>query len=196
MYDNQHRDHQRAVFGIFASRGEAEQANSRLRDEGFLASDISLLIPDADGQLKTGIEKASKAPEGAAAGAGAGMALGGVFGWIVGAGALAIPGLGVFVAAGPILGMLAGVGAGAAVGAAAGGLIGLGLPEFEAKRYAEQLREGKILMSVHTSDSEQVERAEVVLKACGATDVTTTGESAVPSPERVARTTPNEYREI
>jgi hypothetical protein len=166
-----------AVFGIYANQDRLEAAIERLREDGFRSTDISVLFPENIGTKDLGAIKATKAPEGASTGAGTGAVLGGVLGWLAGIGALAIPGLGPFIAAGPIVAALAGVGAGGALGGIAGGLIGLGMPEYEAKRYEGRIKEGGILLSVHADDSDWVKRAEAVMKETGATDISSTGET-------------------
>jgi uncharacterized membrane protein len=150
-----------------------------LRDEGFLPSDISVLYPDTTGVRDLAVEKHSKAPEGTATGAGTGALVGGALGWLAGIGAIVIPGVGPFIAAGPIMAALAGVAVGASTGGVLGGLIGLGIPEMEAKQYEGKLREGNVLLSVHTEDRDQAKRAEEVLKATGAKDVSTVAEEKI-----------------
>jgi hypothetical protein len=167
-----------AVFGIHRDRQHAEQAVDALRSAGFRNSDISALLPDNVGTKDFTHEKSTKAPEGATTGATSGAALGGTLGWLAGVGALAIPGLGPFIAAGPIMGALAGAGAGGAVGGLIGALVGMGIPEYEAKRYEGRVREGGILLSVHCDSSEWVKRAKEILKNTGAQDVSSTGEAA------------------
>src|ERR1017187_3455951 len=147
---------------------------------GFPASDISVLLPESLGGLKDmGTEKATKAPEGATVGVTAGGVIGGTLGLLAGVGLLAIPGLGPFIAAGPIMAGLAGLGVGGAVGGVTGALIGVGIPEFEAKRYEGRLQKGGILLSVHCDTAGEITRAKEVLKASGAEDVSSTGESSV-----------------
>jgi hypothetical protein len=147
---------------------------------GFPASDISVLTPETLGGAKyMGTEKATKAPEGTAAGVTAGGVIGGTLGVLAGVGLLAIPGLGPFIAAGPIMAGLAGLGVGGAVGGVTGALIGMGIPEFEAKRYEGRLQKGGILLSVHCDTAEEIKRAKEVLKVTGAEDVSSTGESSV-----------------
>lgn len=167
-----------SVFGIFKTTAAAADAVGRLREAGYRNTDISVLVPENMGNKDLGHEKASKAPEGAAAGGAGGAVLGGVLGWLAGIGALAIPGLGPFIAAGPIMGALAGAGGGGVVGGLVGGLAGFGMPEYEAKRYEGRVRQGGVLMSVHCDDSEWVSRAENILKECGAEDVSSTGEAS------------------
>src|SRR6202049_170982 len=177
------------VFGIYASRLAVENATGSLITAGFPASDISVLMPETLGGGKyMGTEKATKAPEGTAAGATAGGVIGGSLGVLAGVGLLAIPGLGPFVAAGPIMAGLAGLGVGGVVGGFTGALIGMGIPEFEAKRYEGRLQKGGILLSVHCDTSEEIKRAKDVLKATGAEDVTSTGEASVDRDAKAART--------
>src|ERR1700757_459004 len=168
------------VFGIYSTRVAVENATNTLIRAGFPAADISVLLPESLGGPKDmGTEKATKAPEGAAAGVTTGGAIGGTLGVLAGVGLLAIPGLGPFIAAGPIMAGLAGLGVGGAVGGITGALIGMGIPEFEAKRYEGRLQKGGILLSVHCDTSEEINRAKEVLKATGAEDVSSTGESSV-----------------
>lgn len=167
-----------AVFGIYPTLVSADNATDTLIRSGFLASDISALIPDNLGSRQIGTEKATKAPEGAAAGAGSGAVLGGALGLLAGIGALAIPGVGPLIAAGPIMAALAGVGVGGAVGGFAGALIGLGIPEYEAKRYQGRMEKGGVLLSVHCDTSEEIKRAKDLMKNTGAEDISSTGESS------------------
>jgi hypothetical protein len=167
-----------AVFGIYRDRANAEEALDALRASGFRNSDVSALLPDNVGTKDFAHEKSTKAPEGTATGAATGGILGGALGWLAGIGALAIPGVGPLIAAGPIVGALAGVGAGGAVGGLIGALVGMGIPEYEAKRYEGRVREGGILLSVHCDDSQWVRRAKDVLKNTGADDVSSTGEAS------------------
>ena len=169
----------KAVFGIVTTYAQAEAIVDSLKIAGFSNNDISVLLPDKDGTRDFAHEKNTKAPEGAAAGAGTGGVVGGVLGWLVGIGSLAIPGVGPFVAAGPIMAALSGAAVGSAVGGLTGALVGLGIPEFEAKRYEGKLREGNILISVHSEDSKQTDRAEQILKAGKAQDISSARESAV-----------------
>jgi hypothetical protein len=168
------------VFGIYGTRVAVENAADSLVRSGFLTSDISVLLPESLGGPKDmGTEKATKAPEGTAAGVAAGGVIGGTLGLLAGVGLLAIPGLGPFIAAGPIMAGLAGLGVGGAVGGVTGALIGMGIPEFEAKRYEGRLQKGGILLSVHCDTTEEINRAKEVLKVTGAEDVSFTGESSV-----------------
>jgi hypothetical protein len=168
------------VFGIYSTRVAAENAADSLIEAGFRVSDISVLLPESlGGPRDMGTEKTTKAPEGAAAGVTTGGVIGGTLGLLAGIGLLAIPGLGPFIAAGPIMAGLAGLGVGGAVGGVTGALIGLGIPEFEAKRYEGRLQKGGILLSVHCDTAGEITRAKEVLKASGAEDVSSTGESSV-----------------
>jgi len=168
-----------SVICIATSRLQAEEIVGGLRTEGFSSNDISALFPDKDTTRDFAHEKHTKAPEGATAGAGAGGVLGGVLGWLVGVGALAIPGVGPLIAAGPIVAALSAAAVGAAVGGIAGALIGMGMPEYVAKRYEGKVKAGNILISVHTEDSNEVAQVKKVFEAAGAEDIATSGESAV-----------------
>jgi hypothetical protein len=168
------------VFGIFSTRATVENATDLLVKAGFPVSDISVLLPESLGGPKDmGTENATKAPEGSVAGMTAGSVIGGTLGVLAGVGLLAIPGLGPFLAAGPIVAGLAGIGAGGWVGGATGALIGMGIPEFEAKRYEGRLQKGGILLSLHSDTAEEIKRAKEVLKLAGGEDVSSTGESSV-----------------
>ena len=159
------------------------QANSivgNLQNAGFSSSDISVLFPDRQGSKDFAHEHNTKAPEGAVAGVGAGGVLGGTIGLLAGIGALAIPGLGPFIAAGPLLAALSGAAAGATVGGIAGALIGLGIPEIEAKRYEGKIKSGNILISLHTAKSDEQKRAEELFKTAHADDICSSSESSVP----------------
>lgn len=177
------------VFGIYLTRVAAENAADSLIRAGFSPTDISVLLPESLGGPKDmGTEKATKAPEGTAAGVTTGGVIGGTLGVLVGVGLLAIPGLGPFIAAGPIVAGLAGLGVGGAVGGFTGALIGMGIPEFEAKRYEGRLQKGGILLSVHCDTSDEIKRAKEVLKATNAEDVSSTGEAAVDNKQASAGT--------
>jgi hypothetical protein len=169
----------KSVLCIASSENQASMIVDRLNNDGFSNNDISVLFPDKAGTRDFAVEKGTKAPEGAAAGAGTGAALGGALGWLAGIGALAIPGVGPFVAAGPIAAALSGAAVGGAVGGIAGALIGMGIPEYEAKRYEGKIREGNILISVHTDDHEETKLAKHIFKDAGASDISTTGEANV-----------------
>jgi hypothetical protein len=170
-----------AVFGIVPSLTQAEQVVDALVAAGFRSNDVSVLAPDQRSTKELATEKNTKAPEGTTTGATAGGAIGGTLGLLAGIGALAIPGLGPFIAAGPIMGALAGMGAGAATGGLIGALVGMGIPEYEAKRYEGRVKDGGVLISVHCDDSEWVSRAKDVLTRKGAQDVSSAGEKAVSS---------------
>jgi hypothetical protein len=172
-------DKKKAVFGIYPSQTSAEQAAESLVKAGFQSSDISVLLPENLGSKSIGTEKATKAPEGAATGAGSGAVLGGTLGLLAGIGALAIPGVGPLIAAGPIMAALAGMGIGGAVGGVTGALVGMGIPEYEAKRYEGRLQKGAILLSVHCDTSEEIKRAKELMESTGAEDISSTGESSV-----------------
>jgi hypothetical protein len=168
------------VFGIYSTRTAVENATDSLVKAGFPSSDISVLLPESLGGPKDmGTEKATKAPEGTATGVATGGVIGGTLGLLAGIGLLAIPGLGPFIAAGPIMAGLAGLGVGGAVGGITGALIGMGIPEFEAKRYEGRLQKGGILLSVHCDTSDEIKRAKEVLKSTNAEDVSSTGEASV-----------------
>ncbi len=166
-----------AVLGIYKSRPEVEKAVDSLKADGFSAADISVLMSDSAGAHDFAHTKGTKAPEGAATGAGTGAVIGGTLGLLVGIGALAIPGVGPFIAAGPIMAAMAGAGVGGAVGGITGALIGLGIPEYEAKRYEGFVKNGGILLSVHADSSEEVLRAKKCLERSGAEDISSTGET-------------------
>jgi hypothetical protein len=173
-----------AVFGIYPSRLDAENAVDTLRQENFRNTDVSVLLPANDAIKSFGHEKNTKAPEGAAAGAATGAVAGGALGWLAGIGALAIPGVGPFAAAGPLLGALAGAGALGTAGGIMGSLVGMGIPEYEAKRYEGRIRNGGVLLSVHCDDSHWKERAEDVLERTGAEDISSAGETRVDTAEK------------
>jgi hypothetical protein len=168
-----------AVFGIYDSSAHAETAVDILVRAGFPNGDISVLMPDAQSSKEFAHEKNTKAPEGATTGAASGGALGGTLGLLAGLGALAIPGVGPLIAAGPIVGALAGLGVGGAVGGLVGALIGMGIPEYEAKRYEGRVKNGGVLLSVHSDTSEEISRAKDILKQTGAQDIASSGEKAV-----------------
>jgi len=166
------------VFGLYSNRSGAEHGVDTLKEAGFRNTDISVLFPQNVGSKDFGHEKGSKAPEGAAAGAGTGAVVGGTLGWLVGIGALAIPGVGPFIAAGPIMAALAGMGVGGAVGGLTGSLIGMGMPEYVAKRYEGRVKEGGILLSVHSDNSDWTKRAKEILERTGAQDISSTSEAS------------------
>jgi uncharacterized membrane protein len=174
----------KAVFCLSDTESQAEEIVDDLKAEGFSNDDISVLFPDKSGTRDFAHEQHTKAPEGAATGAGTGGLLGGGLGWLVGIGAIAIPGLGPFIAAGPIMAALAGAGLGAAVGGLSGALIGMGIPEYEAKRYEGKIKEGNILISVHSENSEETKRAKDIFERAGAHDISYTEEEGVPNKQR------------
>ena len=168
----------KAVFGIAKGEAQAIKITEDLKAAGFSNNDVSVLFPDKSGTRDFAHDLKSKAPEGAAAGAGTGAILGGGLGWLAGIGALAVPGVGAFIAAGPIMAALAGAAAGGAVGGITGGLIGMGMPEYEAKRYEGKVKDGNILMSVHTEDGTRRARAKEIFQSDGAEDISYTGEAS------------------
>lgn len=186
----------KSVFCLARDEGEACRIIEDLRTAGFSGNDISVLLPDKGGTKDFAVEKGTKAPEGAVTGAGTGGVLGGALGFLVGAGALAIPGLGPFLAAGPIMAALSGAAVGAAAGGLVGAMVGMGIPEYEAKRYAGKLKEGRILMSVHAEDGEQTRQAKQIFERHDAEDIATASEESVKDSERPAnreRTTERDY---
>jgi uncharacterized membrane protein len=170
----------KSVFGIATSHGQAERIVERLQAQGFALSEISALMPDTGGTRDVGHVKATKAPEGATTGAATGGVAGGVIGLLAGIGALAIPGVGPLIAAGPIMAALSGAAVGATTGGIVGGLIGLGIPEIEAKRYEEKLKKGNYLIAVHTHETKDISRAKEIFKDAGAEDISTISEASVP----------------
>src|SRR3954463_11096190 len=169
-----------SMFGIVKTHAQAEQIVQGLQRAGFPSSEISVLLPDTEGKHDIGHVKATKAPEGATTGAATGGVTGGVLGLLAGIGALAIPGVGPFIAAGPIMAALSGAAIGATTGGVVGGLIGMGIPEFEAKRYEEKLKSGNYLIAVHAHDDKEEDRAKEIFKTAGADDVTTSSMSSAP----------------
>ena len=175
-----------AVFGIYKGITQAEQAVDRIAASGFSSNDISVLLPDNQSSKQFAHEKNTKAPEGTTTGVATGGVLGGTLGLLAGIGALAIPGVGPFIAAGPIMGALAGVGVGGAVGGLLGALVGLGIPEYEAKRYEGRIKDGGVLLSVHCDTSDEITRAKELLKRTGAEDIASTGEASSDQPATTA----------
>ncbi|EEF62066.1 hypothetical protein [Pedosphaera parvula] len=169
----------KSVFCVARDEVQASCIVDDLKMAGFSKNDISALLPDKSGTRDFAHEKGTKAPEGAATGAGTGGVLGGALGWLAGIGALAIPGVGPFIAAGPIMAALSGAAVGAAAGGLVGTLVGMGIPEFEAKRYQGKIREGRILLSVHSEDSNETKRAKNIFERAGAEDISTAGEESV-----------------
>ena len=169
----------KAVFCLARTETQAVMIVDRLKAAGFSHNDISVLFPDTTSTKDFAHEQHTKAPEGAATGAGAGGVLGGALGWLVGIGAIAIPGLGPFIAAGPIMAALSGAAAGAALGGVTGALIGFGIPEYEAKRYEGKIKEGNVLISVHADNGTERERARTIFEEAGAEDISFTAEARV-----------------
>ena len=170
-----------SVFGIVKTHAQAEQIVEGLQRAGFPSSEISVLLPDNQGKHDIGHVKATKAPEGATTGAATGGVTGGVLGLLAGIGALAIPGVGPFIAAGPIMAALSGAAIGATTGGVVGGLIGMGIPEIEAKRYEDKLKTGNYLIAVHAHDGDQEDRAKAIFKQAGAEDISTSSMSKAPA---------------
>jgi hypothetical protein len=170
---------EKAVFCIAKSELQANRIVNDLKAAGFSNNDISVLFPDKSGTRDFAHEHNTKAPEGAATGAGTGGVLGGALGWLVGMGTLAIPGLGPFIAAGPIMAALGGAAAGATLGGVTGALIGMGIPEYEAKQYEGKIKEGNILISVHSEDGTERSRAKTIFEKAGAEGISSTSEARV-----------------
>jgi len=177
----------KAVICIAKTQAQAETIVNRLEQAGVSTADISVLMPDRSGSRDFAHEHNTKAPEGATIGGSAGGVAGGVLGLLAGIGALAIPGVGPFIAAGPIMAALSGAAVGAAIGGIAGALVGLGMPEYEAKQYEAKVKDGNILISVHTSDRDEANRIEEILEDAGAEDVAITGEEEVDDAEKSYR---------
>jgi len=171
-----------AVFGIYRSASLAEKAVDHLIAGGFSNDDISVLLPDEQSSKNFAHEKNTKAPEGTTTGATTGGVIGGTLGLLAGIGALAIPGVGPFIAAGPIMAALAGVGVGGTVGGLIGALVGMGIPEYEAKRYEGRVKDGGVLLSAHCNTSDEVTRAKKILEQTGAQDISSSGEAAPEKP--------------
>jgi len=178
-----------AVFGIYPSGEHAERAVDTLMAAGFASADISVLLPDTRSTKEFAHIKETKAPEGTTVGVTTGGVIGGTLGVLAGVGVLAIPGIGPFIAAGPIMAGLAGLGVGGAVGGLVGALVGMGIPEYEAKRYEGRVKDGGTLLSVHCDTSAQISRAKELLKSSGAEDISSSGESASAQPA-LATSTP------
>src|SRR6516165_5043166 len=176
-----------AVFGIYSQKSNLESALNELKVAGFRHEDISVLFPDNLGSKELATVKTTKAPEGATVGAGSGAVIGGALGWLTGIGALAIPGLGPFIAAGPIMATLAGIGVGGAVGGFSGLLIGLGLPEYEAKHYEARMQKGGILLSVNCESSEEIDRAKRIMERAGAEGISVVSEPSKPNTSEARR---------
>jgi hypothetical protein len=186
----------KSVFCIATSRHQANRIVDHLKTANFSNNDISVLFPDKGTTRDFAHETNTKAPEGIATGAGTGGVVGGALGWVAGIGALAIPGVGPFIAAGPIIAALSGAAIGATVGGIAGGLIGLGIPEIEAKRYEGKIKEGNILISVHTENSAEITRAKDIFTKADGQDICTTGEESTPKASRAAHRAAHEDVEL
>lgn len=186
----------KSVFCIATSRDQAERIVGQLKAAQFSNNDISVLFPDKGTSRDFAHEKNTKAPEGAVTGAGTGGVIGGALGWVAGIGALAIPGVGPFIAAGPIIAALSGAAVGAAVGGIAGGLIGLGIPEIEAKRYEGKIKQGNLLISVHAENSEEITRAKDIFTKAGAQDICTTSEASTPQDSKAGARASHSNREL
>ena len=167
-----------SVYGIYSNVTNLDNAIAQMKIEGFRNTDISVLFAMNEGTKDFAVEKATKAPEGGLVGGASGVVLGGALAWLAAAGALAIPGLGPLVAAGPLLAALTGAGAGAVVGGITGSLVGMGIPEFEAKRYEGRIRKGHMLLSVHCDSSDWSKKAKEILEATGAEDIASSGEAS------------------
>ena len=176
----------RAVIGVVDSHTRAEELVFALQQAGFAMSDVSVLFADKQGTHDFAHEHNTKAPEGAVAGVGAGGAIGGTIGLLAGIGAIAVPGVGALIAAGPLMGALSGAAAGAAVGGVAGALVGMGIPEIEAKVYEGKLKSGNALVAVHTESSDLRKKATETMKRFGAHDVDSVGEANVPRDQRAS----------
>lgn len=174
----------KSVFCIAKNTAQAERIIDQLKVGGFTPNDISVVMADKTGTRDFAVEHGTKAPEGATAGASTGAVLGGVLGWLAGIGTLAIPGLGPLVAAGPIMAALSGAAAGGTLGGITGALIGLGIPEYEAKKYEGRVKAGSVLISVHSENSAETDRAKGIFEAAGAEDISTAGEAKVPASSR------------
>jgi hypothetical protein len=171
-----------AVFGIYGSPRLAEEAVNKLIAAGFSNDDVSVLLPDEQSSKNFAHEKNTKAPEGTTTGVTTGGVIGGALGLLAGIGALAIPGVGPFIAAGPIMAALAGVGVGGTVGGLVGALVGLGIPEYEAKRYEGRIKDGGVLLSAHCDTSDEISRAKRILEQTGAQDISSSGEASADKP--------------
>ena len=168
----------KAIFCTLKNTMQASQTVESLKAAGLASGDISVLMPDRGDTKNFAVDNETKAPEGAVTGAGTGAVLGGGLGWLAGIGALAIPGFGPLIAAGPIMAALTGAAVGGTLGGITGALIGMGIPEYEAKRYEGKLKGGHVLLSVHSEDSDETDRAKAIMEACGAEDISTSNETA------------------
>lgn len=181
------------VFCIATTEHQAQDIAKALRENGFASDDISVLFSDRKGSRDFAHEQHTKAPEGAIAGVGTGGAIGGALGWVIGIGALAIPGVGPFIAAGPIMALLAGAAVGATVGGITGALVGMGIPEIEAKQYAGKIKAGNILLSVHTTNSAEITNVKQIFRDAKAQDISSTTEASVKGTQ--AKTQPEKTKD-
>jgi hypothetical protein len=180
----------KSVFGIVGSRPQAESLVTALQGAGFTSNDISVLFPDKGATRDFAHKEGTKAPEGAVVGGGVGGVAGGVLGLLAGIGTIALPGLGMLIAAGPVMATLGGAAVGAAAGGLVGALVGMGIPEVQAKIYEGKLRDGNILVSVHTDDAKRVDAAKRIFESQGAKDVHATTEASVPKSDKNKPATP------
>ncbi len=171
-------DTNQSVFGIYLTRTSVESAVDILKSSGFSNADVSVLLPESANSSELATEQTTKLPEGAAVGVGSGAAVGGALGWLIGIGALAIPGIGPVVAAGPLLAALVGIGIGGALGGFSGALVGMGIPEYEAKEYEGQILKGGILVAVRCQTDEEVSRAKQAFSKSAARDVAVSRETS------------------
>lgn len=174
----------KSVFCLAMDEGQAIRIVDQLKGAGFANNDISVLLPDKSSTREFAVEKGTKAPEGAVTGVASGGVIGGALGWLAGIGALAVPGVGPLIAAGPIMAALSGAAVGATAGGIVGSLVGMGIPEYEAKRYQNRIREGRILIAVHSENSDQTRSAKQIFEDSGAEDIATAGEATVRDEEK------------
>jgi hypothetical protein len=166
----------KAVLCTVKTPSDAARIVTLLESAGFTRDDVSMLMPNDNATSDFEIDNQTKAPEGAIVGAGTGAAVGGALGWLAGIGALAIPGLGPFIAAGPIMAALAGATVVGTTGALAGALVGMGIPEYEAKHFEGKLKGGHILLSVHADNKAKADRAKEIFREAGGQDISTSSE--------------------
>lgn len=167
----------KTAFCLAASPVQAERIVQRLQVNGFGSSDISVLHTDTTSEHDIETEHGNKASEGMAKGAATGGIAGGAIALLAGLGVLAIPGLGAFIAAGPLMAAISGLAIGAATGGIVGGLIGFGLPETEAQRYADKVKRGNYLISAHAAGTTQIQRAREIFEVEQAGDISIVDDS-------------------